>query len=67
MKASTNRRSRTVGNWRWWVALPIMLLLIPLVLFNEAGSLALKISDWISESVVHPMYQWVNSKKRKAR
>lgn len=67
MKASANLRSRTVGNWRWWIALPIMLLLLPIVLFNEVASLVLKLSDWISGNVVHPMYQWVNSKKRKAR
>lgn len=67
MKTLANSRSRTVGNWRWWVVLPIMLLLLPLVVFNEIASFALKISEWISGNVVHPLYQWVNSKKRRVR
>lgn len=67
MKASANSRSRTVGNWRWWIVLPVMLLLFPLVLFNEVASFVHKISYWTSGNVVHPMYQWVNSKKRRGR
>lgn len=67
MKASANLRSRTVGNWRWWIVLPIMLLLLPVVLFNEVASFVLKASDWISGSVVHPLFHWVNSKRRRPR
>lgn len=54
---------RNLRNWRWWAAVPVMLALLPLPLFNELARVVMCISESLSERLVHPLYIWVHRER----